>query len=117
MSVVPIGAGMDGPLEGTRLDPRNGGTATCLRGGKAGDSGSVYNSKWKATEGTMWQVGAYVHIYVYNHMFACIYVLIYLCMYICRLNPITKSPHHYGVQNKCASHIAYFVWCLCHISN
>lgn len=51
------GGGLDGVLPGTHLDSRNGGTATVHLPGSAGDSGSVYNSAWQATDGTQWQGG------------------------------------------------------------
>lgn len=37
------GAAMDGIFAGTRIDSRNGTTATVERPGEGGDSGSVYN--------------------------------------------------------------------------
>ena len=51
------GMGMVGPLEGTRIDRVNGGTATASKGGDAGDSGNIYNSDWPASEGEMWTGG------------------------------------------------------------
>lgn len=51
------GGGLDGVLPGTHLDSRNGSTATVHVPGFAGDSGSIYNSAWQATDGTQWQGG------------------------------------------------------------
>ena len=51
------GVGMDGELPGTLLDPRNGCTATSTSPGQAGDSGSIFNADWTATDGQMWLAG------------------------------------------------------------
>ena len=51
------GGNMEGPLPGTRIDRRNGTTATVEAGGEGGDSGSIYNTEWPAEEGQMWQGG------------------------------------------------------------
>ncbi len=51
------GGGLYGPVEGTRIDMRNGCVATVVKGGNAGDSGNIYNSKWPASDGEMWQGG------------------------------------------------------------
>jgi hypothetical protein len=51
------GGTFDGPIPGSRIDIRNGGTGTSSHGGVAGDSGNAYNSKWPATPGEMWQGG------------------------------------------------------------
>lgn len=56
MSGLP-GSGLYGPSEGTRIDMRNGCTATCNGGGSGGDSGNIYNSAWPAQDGEMWQGG------------------------------------------------------------
>jgi hypothetical protein len=51
------GAGMEGPLPGTKIDVRNGQIGTIYAGGAAGDSGSIHNSLWPATEGVAWTGG------------------------------------------------------------
>jgi hypothetical protein len=51
------GVGMDGALPGTRIDPITGGSATATAGGKFGDSGTTFNSKWPAETGEMWKGG------------------------------------------------------------
>jgi hypothetical protein len=51
------GVGMEGPLKGTKIDPINGSSATAEHGGREGDCGTVYNSKWPATAGCEWQGG------------------------------------------------------------
>eukprot|EP01041_Mallomonas_annulata_P002379 gene2379-4623_t len=51
------GSGMNGSLPGTRIDKRNGGTATATFGGDAGDSGNLYCSLWPAEDGAIWQGG------------------------------------------------------------
>ena len=49
--------GISGPIPGTRVDKRNGGAATGLAGGEAGDSGNQYTSAWPAQDGGPWQGG------------------------------------------------------------
>ncbi|CAM9525720.1 unnamed protein product [Ectocarpus fasciculatus] len=51
------GGGMTGPLPGLRIDVRNGGLGTVEVGGAAGDSGSIHNSLWPATDGSAWTGG------------------------------------------------------------
>lgn len=51
------GGGMTGPLPGKRIDVRNGQLGTVEAGGAAGDSGSIHNSLWPATDGAAWTGG------------------------------------------------------------
>jgi hypothetical protein len=51
------GGGLNGPLPGSRIQPRNGGTATVEEGGAPGDCGSVLNSKWVGQKGLQWKGG------------------------------------------------------------
>ena len=51
------GCGMNGPLPGTRIDKRNGGSGCVDRGGELGDSGNIYFSAWPAASGTLWLGG------------------------------------------------------------
>jgi hypothetical protein len=51
------GGGLTGAFPGTRIDPRNGFTATETAGGDGGDSGTQFNSQWPATSGEQWQGG------------------------------------------------------------
>jgi hypothetical protein len=53
------GCGLDGAIPGALIDVRNGGCglSNLERGGAPGDSGSIHNSAWTATQGEMWQGG------------------------------------------------------------
>ena len=51
------GTNMNGPLPGSRIDRRNGSSATVDSPGEAGDSGSIYNADWPAEPGEMWRGG------------------------------------------------------------
>ena len=51
------GAGLEGILHGTLIDPINGGTASVDTPGYAGESGSTYNAAWTASVGAQWQGG------------------------------------------------------------
>ena len=51
------GGGCQGVLPGTRIQPRNGTTATLSKAGDPGDSGSVLNAMWGGSPGLMWRGG------------------------------------------------------------
>ncbi len=60
---------MDGPLPGTKIDIRNGGLGTWQKPGAAGDSGSIHNSLWPATDGAAWQGGNGNHFYIRHNTY------------------------------------------------
>lgn len=71
---------MHGLLVGTRVDPRNGQSATIEMGGRGGDSGTVFNAAWPATDGEMWQ-GTYFVCWILIYILY-ILIMMYANMYI-----------------------------------